>query len=97
METYRVHFEIDEFAARQGDDDLSLVDGAFDDGFLAGRLPLVDPLVGADVSDAVGVHLHERVVAERVAAQRRRRAQEPRVRHLLHRLTDRQYKGGVYE
>lgn len=76
---------------------MSLVDGALDDGLLAGRLPLVDALVGADVADAVGVHLHERVVAERVAAERGRGAQEARVRHLLHGLPDGEHECCVYE
>ena len=55
--TYRVHLKVDEFAPGQGDHHLALVDGAADDHLVSGRLPFVDALVGADVTDAVRVHL----------------------------------------
>jgi hypothetical protein len=95
--TYGVHLEVDKLSASKCDDDLAHVDGAAHDGFLAGRLPLVDTLVGANVSDAVGVDLHEGVIAELRAGECGGGAQETRVRHFLDRLTDAQYQGGVDE
>ena len=95
--SHRVHFEVDELSARESDDDLPPVDGAPVDRFLAWGPPLVDPLVGPDVTNAVGVNLDESVVAQGRARQGGRRSQEPRVRHLLDSLANRQDQGGVDE
>ena len=55
--TYRVHFEIDELPAGESDDNLSSVDCALVDCFLAGCPPLVYPLVSSNVTDSVRVDL----------------------------------------
>ena len=55
--THRVHLEVDHLAASKSNHHLPLVHGALDDRLLAGRLPLVDALVGADVTNAIRVDL----------------------------------------
>lgn len=62
METYRVHFEINEFTTRQSDDNLALIDGTFHDCFLVGSFPLVDSSVSTNVANAIRVHLNEGIV-----------------------------------
>ena len=59
-----VHFKVDDFAAREGDGHLALVDRAVGDDALWGRLPLVDTAVAADVADALGVNLQQGVVPD---------------------------------
>ena len=76
MNAYRVHFKVDELSAREGDNDLPSVDRALHDLLLSGRLPLVDPLVGPDVANAVRIDLDEGIVSERGAGEGRGSAQE---------------------
>ena len=57
MTSYRIHLEVDEFATRQRDDHLPLVDRAAHDVLLAGCAPLVDALVCSDVTNTVRINL----------------------------------------
>lgn len=62
-ETYRVHFEVNKFASRQRNDNLSLINSTLYNRFLVRRLPLVDSSVSSNVANAVGINLNERIVA----------------------------------
>lgn len=95
--TYRIHFEVNKLASGQRNDNLALVDCTFDDRFLVRCLPLVDSPVGANVTDAVWVDLHESVVAECGTAERGCRSQETAVRYFLDGVADAQYESGVNE
>ena len=97
MNAYRVHFEVDELSAREGDNDLPTVDRALHDLLLAWRLPLVDPLVGPDVANAVRIDLDEGIVSERGAGEGRGSAQETGVCDLFYCLADGEDECGVDE
>ncbi len=58
-QTHWIHLKVDELSACESDDDLPAVDGTSDDGLLARRLPLVDSLVLANVTDALRIYLWE--------------------------------------
>eukprot|EP00047_Mylnosiga_fluctuans_P012670 m.27272 g.27272 ORF g.27272 m.27272 type:complete len:961 (-) comp4410_c0_seq1:864-3746(-) len=92
---HAVQLEVHNLAARQRDRDLPLVDRRVRDGPLAGGLPLVHTAVAADVADALGVHLDERVVADAADGDRRGRGKEAAVSHLLDGLADAEDKGRV--
>jgi len=55
--SYRVHLKVDQLPSGEGDDNLSLVHCAADNGFLARSLPLIHTLVRTDVANPVWVHL----------------------------------------
>jgi hypothetical protein len=55
--TYRVHFKIDQLPSGERNDNLSLVNGAFDDLLLAGHLPVLQPLIRPYVAHSIWVHL----------------------------------------
>ena len=91
----RVHFEVDEFAARQSDHYLPLIDGTLDNKLFGGRFPLVDTLVGAYVANAFRVDLYERILAQLRAAQSGHGAQEARVGDFFDGFADAQHQSGV--
>lgn len=56
--SYRVHLKVDQLSPGECDNNLSLVHGAADNGFLAWSLPLIHTLVRSDVANTVWVHLY---------------------------------------
>ncbi len=52
-----VQLKVHNLASRQRDGDLALIHRGVRDDALAGRLPLVDAAVAANMADALGVHL----------------------------------------
>lgn len=57
--SYRIHLKVDQFTARQSDYNLSLIHGAFNNRLFARCFPLVDTLVGTNVTDTVGINLEK--------------------------------------
>lgn len=57
--TYGVHLEVDELPSGQSDHHLPLVDGALHNDLLPRSLPLVDSLIGTDVTDSIGIDLEQ--------------------------------------
>lgn len=92
-----VELKVDDLATLERDGNLPRVGGRLGDRPAAWRLPLGDAPVGAHVVDAVGVDLHERVLAQQRARERRRVRLEPRIRHLLDSLADGEHESRVHK
>eukprot|EP00982_Pelagococcus_subviridis_P016708 31494-Pelagococcus_subviridis.AAC.25 len=93
----RVELEVDDLPAAQRDDHLTVVTRHPRDRLPTRAPPLVDALIRADVPQPARVRLQQRVVAEKRRGERRRRPEEPAVRHLLHGLADGQHQRRVHE
>lgn len=92
-----IQLKVDQITAGQRHHHLPLVDRALDNVLAARCPPLVDALVGADVPDAVRVHLHQGVVTQQRDGQRRGGGEQTAVGHLFHGLADGQHDGGVHK